>query len=245
MGQLWEIATERTRQFDAEALAYDRFRPRYPEALFDDLLSLVDSPSPTAIEIGAGTGIATVPLVERGVRVLAVEPSASMAEILTEKLRDEVEVIVDRFQDWVPDRVADLVVAFNAWHWVDPRIAVDRVAEVVRPGGALVLVWTEVLSYGPAVLQDAAGLHPDDPSLDGIMSSRQTVDADERFDPPVVVAHEFSRSLDADSFIAVTRTYGGPHSPEREASIRTVIDESCGGAVTKAERATAFVYRRA
>jgi SAM-dependent methyltransferase len=244
VSELWRFAAARRREFDAAALDYDRYRPRYPAAIHDELISLVPGHDRSAIEIGAGTGIATVPLVERGLRVLAIEPSRAMAEVLTAKLDRRVEVVVGRFEDWVPDRQADLVVAFNAWHWVDPAVTIDHVADVLRPGGVLGLVWTEVVRYGPPVLEERLGLHPDGQVLRPIVDSRFAVDADGRFEPPALISHEFSRALDADAYVAVTRTYGGPHTAARDAAIRSVIEESCEGTVTKTERADLYAYRR-
>jgi SAM-dependent methyltransferase len=244
VSELWKIAAARAAEFDAAALDYDRYRPRYPSELFDELVSLVEGRVATVVEIGAGTGIATAPLVARGLQVLAIEPSPAMAAILAEKSPTELEIAVNRFEDWEPDRVVDLVVAFNAWHWLDPNTAVDRVAHVMRPGGALALVWTQVTRYGPPALENAAGLHPDDHALDAVIATRLVVEKDDRFEPPVVLSHPFSRVLDAEAFVAVTHTYGGPHPPERDAMIRRAINEQCGGAVTKSESANAYVYRR-
>jgi hypothetical protein len=94
------------------------------------------------------------------------------------------------------------------------------------------------------VLEDRLGLRPDGERLQPIVGTRFAVDGDDRFGPPVLISCEFSRVLDADTFVAVTRTYGGTHSGDRDAAIRAVINESCDGAVTKTERANAFVYQR-
>jgi hypothetical protein len=92
VSELWKVAAERSVEFDAAALEYDRYRPRYPDVLFDELTSLVPSRA-SATEIGAGTGIATIPLVERGLRVLAIEPGHAMAEILMAKRMERVEIL--------------------------------------------------------------------------------------------------------------------------------------------------------
>src|SRR5215210_5494927 len=57
--------------FDEAASLYDEVRPGYPEDLFDDIVSLSGIPSGGRIlEIGCGTGQATVPFALRGYRDL-------------------------------------------------------------------------------------------------------------------------------------------------------------------------------
>ncbi|HYX84607.1 MAG TPA: methyltransferase domain-containing protein, partial [Gaiellales bacterium] len=60
--------------FDSAADIYDRARPEYPEALFDELMRLSGlAAGDRVLEVGCGTGIATRPLVDRGLRVTCVE----------------------------------------------------------------------------------------------------------------------------------------------------------------------------
>ncbi len=149
MSDLWQQASEASERFGAQAQDYDRYRPRYPEGVFDDIVRVTDiSQGTEAIEIGAGTGIATEPLVRRGLSVTAVEPSPEMAALTQAKLNGRGSVFVGRFEDYSSPDSFQLVASFNAWHWVDPQIAVDRVAELLAPGGWLALVWTEVVSWG-------------------------------------------------------------------------------------------------
>lgn len=52
--------------FDQEAELYDKARPGYLEALFDDVVALSGIPQQGRIlEIGCGTGLATVPTTTR------------------------------------------------------------------------------------------------------------------------------------------------------------------------------------
>ena len=59
--------------FNEDAARYDRARPRYPVQMFDDLAAAGVAPGARVLEIGCGTGQATVPLAERGCRIVAVE----------------------------------------------------------------------------------------------------------------------------------------------------------------------------
>ena len=59
---------------------YHCARPRYPEALFTDVLDVTQlTPPARLLEIGAGTGIATTALAERGFRIVGVEMSDGLA----------------------------------------------------------------------------------------------------------------------------------------------------------------------
>ena len=133
MSDLWQEAPEASRRFGAQALDYDRYRARYPERVFDDLTEITGtSVGAKVIEIGAGTGIATEPLVRRGLSVTAIEPSPQMAALLQAKLRNQAWVFVGRFEDYSAPSPVPLIASFNAWHWVNPEVAVNRVAELPR-----------------------------------------------------------------------------------------------------------------
>ena len=142
VADLWRMAEKRTEEFDAQALIYDRYRPRYPESVFDDIVSLADLASGGNVaEVGAGTGIATLPLFSpwngsdchractRYGRHAGVKGS-----------RRGVRIIVGRFEDFSPECPMSLLASFNAWHWIEPRIAVERTVASLEPGGWLALV---------------------------------------------------------------------------------------------------------
>src|SRR5258708_23640313 len=105
----------RAGSFGAVAEAYDRFRPRYPDALFDDLVA---GRALHVVDVGTGTGIVAEALRARGCEVLGVEPDALMAAYARGK---GLDVEVATFEDWpARGRVFDLVTCGQAWHWVDP-----------------------------------------------------------------------------------------------------------------------------
>ena len=66
------LALQRSRLFDQQAEAYDRFRPTYPDAVIDELLGPVPA-SLEVLEVGCGTGIASRQIAQRGAKVLGVE----------------------------------------------------------------------------------------------------------------------------------------------------------------------------
>ena len=155
MSDLWRAASKTSERFAAQALDYDRYRPRYPDSVFDDLAASVKLvPGDKVVEVGAGTGIATEPLVERGLQVTAIEPSATLAAVAESKVADRARFFVGRFEDFSTDSHIKLLTAFNAWQWVEPRVAVDLAARLLEPGGSLALVWTEVISWGQAPFEE-------------------------------------------------------------------------------------------
>jgi SAM-dependent methyltransferase len=129
--------------FNLQPGDYDRTRPVCPPELFDDLLRLADlSPGHRVVEIGCGTGQATVPLAERGLAVTAVELGPGLAAIARNKLAGfgSSEVVTSAFEDWQPDRADfDAVVAVSSLHWIDPSVRFAKPFELLRPGGALVI----------------------------------------------------------------------------------------------------------
>jgi len=76
------------RRFDDAAESYHRARPDYPERLFDDLVSLAGLRSGgDLLEIGCGTGKATLPLARRGLRITCLELAPWQRERLFSAIR--------------------------------------------------------------------------------------------------------------------------------------------------------------
>jgi len=248
MSDLWRVAPEASQRFAAKALDYDRFRPRYPQQVFDDIVTIADlSVGDEAIEVGAGTGIATEPLADRGLRVTAIEPAPELAAMAEVKLAGRGEIVVGRFEDYSVRRSVELVSSFNAWHWIEPTVAADRVAQLIKPNGYLALIWTEVVSWGQGVFEDRLAdvfCSPWEKRLDHVDASMQPVRDDDRFDEFHVRHHPFARNLDAQTFIAVTKTYGGNRTDQQYLAIERVINTEFQGEVEKVEDAVLYIARR-
>ncbi|GIF45938.1 trans-aconitate methyltransferase [Asanoa ferruginea] len=134
---------QRRMSFNAAAETYRRGRPPYPEAVFDLLVSRCGlRPGTRVLEIGAGTGLATGPLLARGADVVAVEPGANLAEILA-ATHPAAEVVISDFETAELTGSFDLAVAATSLHWVDPVAAIAKLGDLVRPGGWLAAWWTD------------------------------------------------------------------------------------------------------
>jgi SAM-dependent methyltransferase len=126
----------RASSFGANAELYDRTRPRYPDAMVDDLLR--GAPA-SVLDVGCGTGLLGRSFVERGLRVVGVEPDAQMAEVAR---RHGLLVEEATFEAWeAAGRRFDLLVAGQSWHWVDPTRGADKAAEAVTAGGTVACAW--------------------------------------------------------------------------------------------------------
>jgi SAM-dependent methyltransferase len=132
--------------FNAIAAEYAAARPGYPPELFDTVEELAGRPLTGAdvLDVGAGTGIGTRLLCERGARVTAAEPGAGMAAQLLTSTPDIT--LVRGSGDALPfaDASFDLVCYAQAWHWTNPARSVPEALRVLRPGGALALWWNVV-----------------------------------------------------------------------------------------------------
>ena len=133
------------KRFDGKAAAYAAFRPSYPQAFIDYLYTRVGfTPASPIADIGAGTGILTKLLLERGNSVYAVEPNADM--------RGEAERSLGGFANYhsLPGtaeatQLADHSVAFvtvaQAFHWFDRAKFRQECHRILTPGGRVALVW--------------------------------------------------------------------------------------------------------
>jgi SAM-dependent methyltransferase len=141
--------------FDALADDYDAARPSYPDDLYDAIDRLAHPlRDARVVEIGAGTGIGTRGLRQRGARVLAVDIGAQMLRKLRAHASDQPAVVARAEELPVPAASVDLVCAAQAWHWVHPQRGPREVQRVLKPGGALAVWWNNVRAHGERWYED-------------------------------------------------------------------------------------------
>lgn len=150
------MAPERRLAFGQVATQYDRARPTYPGALVADVIEFAGlAPGAAAVEVGAGTGKATVLFARHGLSILAIEPSADMAQVARERTAGFPSVVIEEieFEHWRPDRRFGLLFCAQAWHWIAPNLRFRRAAEAVGENGVLAAFWNRV-SWESCPLRD-------------------------------------------------------------------------------------------
>jgi SAM-dependent methyltransferase len=130
---------EHALSFAAVAEAYDRARPSYPAEAAAWLAG--SSHQSTVVELGAGTGKLTELLVAAGHEVIATDPLPEMLAQLRSRVPAARTAVATAERIPVASFSADVVVCAQAFHWFDHEVALPEIARVLRPGGALALVW--------------------------------------------------------------------------------------------------------
>jgi SAM-dependent methyltransferase len=130
------------RGFGAEAAAYERSRPSYPSDAVSWLADRLGvGPGRRVVDLAAGTGKLTRLLVPLGAQLLAIEPVAGMRAQLRRGL-PTVPLLAGTAEALpLADASVDAVTVAQAFHWFDAGRAMTELGRVVRPGGALCLIW--------------------------------------------------------------------------------------------------------
>jgi SAM-dependent methyltransferase len=130
------------RAFGGAAEVYDRVRPGYPPDAVAWLAGTLRlGPGRTVVDLAAGTGKLTVPLLRTGARVIAVEPSEGMLAVLR-RAAPGAEAIAGTAES-IPlrDSSADAIMVAQGFHWFANDQALAEMHRVLRPRGVLGLVW--------------------------------------------------------------------------------------------------------
>jgi len=233
---------------------YDRMRPGYPGELFDDLAALTGAEAGSRVlELGCGTGQATVPLARSGYQVVAVEPGAGLADLARRRLAafPSVDVVTSSFEAWpLPAQAFDLVLAATSFHWIAPEVRVAKSAQALRPGGALAVVSTTHVAGGDVqFFADVQRCYERwDPATPPGLRLRAAADVPHgceeisgsgSFGDVAIRRYEHEQRYTAQQYRDLLLTYSGHRSMERTAReallscIVHLIDEHYGGRITK------------
>lgn len=144
-------------RFSNRVDTYVKYRPSYPRELIDYLYGEVGFNADSDIaDIGAGTGIFTKLLLERGSRVNAVEPNSGMRDALLRELAGHANLRVmtgSAEATGLPDHSVDFIVSAQAFHWFDRTAAKGEFQRILRPGGLTALIWNTRPTKGTPFLE--------------------------------------------------------------------------------------------
>jgi SAM-dependent methyltransferase len=211
--------------FDTVAEWYHQARPDYPAELFAALTGAAAlAPGARLLEVGCGTGKATLPLAELGFRITCLEPGPHLAVAARRNLAGyDVDVVERAFEDWTPPdgERFDLIYAATAWHWIDPAAGYELAWRWLRPGGRLA-IWGagHVFPAGGdpffREIQDVydeigEGMPPGScyPEPGGQPDERTAVEASGLFDVTLIQHFDWELRYSAAEYIALLSTFSG------------------------------------
>ena len=132
--------------FDTIPEQFDKYRPRYCDALFRDLIEFANiTPNSKVLEIGPGTGQATDPILNTGCDYNAIE----LGEHLTEKMKEKYgsypnfSIVNDDFitHDFGEQKF-DMIYSAATIQWIPENIAFSKTFDLLKPGGTLAMMLT-------------------------------------------------------------------------------------------------------
>jgi len=250
--------------FDDAADSYDAVRPGYPGELFKDISRLTRlGQGARVLEVGCGTGQATLEFARRGYTVLCVEPGRSLLDLAKRKLIGfPVEFRASRFEDWpLEEGMFDLVASGTAWHWVDADIGFRKAAAALKPGGFIALFWnlhpTPYKGFFEDVQRIYRELVPEWRGPDARQTAGQRIDeigrqisASNHFEEPAVKLYSWTRAYCSGDYVKLLDTYSDHRAlPEDRRSrlyreIKQMIDEIYGGWVERPYLTALFLASR-
>ena len=125
------------------AETYD-YRADYPEELVKIITNKTNlTAGSKLLEIGSGTGKATVQFAGFGFEIVCVEPGIKMIEKAKAKLKDKnIEFIASRFEDYsAPPEYFDAVISAQAFHWISQPLGYEICSMTLKKGGYLAPFW--------------------------------------------------------------------------------------------------------
>lgn len=217
--------------------------------MFDDLADVLGR---RVLEIGCGTGQATLPLAKLGRAITAVELGAEMAAVARRKLAvfPEVEIVVAAFEEWpLPQARFDSVFAATAFHWLDPAVRMAKAADALTPGGTLAVVSTHHIAGGSEqffadVQRCYERFDPATPpglrllTAEHVPQDSGEFDRSGRFGPVRFARYEWEQEYTTAEYLDLLSTYSGHRAMAADARaglfrcISALIDGR-GGRITK------------
>jgi ubiquinone/menaquinone biosynthesis C-methylase UbiE len=247
--------------FDSAARTYDAIRPGYPAALVEDVIQLSEiPPGGRVLEVGCGTGQATLAFARRGYAMHCLDIGAEMLALARHNLREYPRVGFEQraFEDWSPPAEGfDLLISATAFHWVPKETRLGLAARALRPGGALAVFFNEhprqpgFFEESQSIYQRVVGAPAERLPLDQIIAARAAeIDASGLFSPVLARTYAWQRRYTTQEYMRLLGTYSdilALDEARRGAlldGLADLMDTRYGGQVEKEYLAVLYLARK-
>jgi SAM-dependent methyltransferase len=223
--------SDRRLTFNEVALSYDAVRPTYPQALIEDVLAISSMPARGWIlEVGCGSGQATLPFARRGYQMTCLDIGSDLLKLAAQKCQDfpSVNFFCTSFEEWQPgEERFDLLLSATAFHWIPPEIGYPKAVRVLKHTGSIALVW----NYSPRPLTgfflDVQALYrqflPHWPDPHSVLSLDEDIQGTEKeiqktglFEPVMVKKYPWTKDYATDEYLTLLNTYSDHYTLEDE-----------------------------
>ncbi len=216
-----------TQRFSNRVENYIKYRPGYPPAVVHCLRELAGLRADSLVaDIGCGTGKLAEVLLAAGHRVVGVEPNEPMREAGRALLAHHpaFEMVAGSAEATsLADHSVDLITAAQAFHWFDAGAARREFARILKPSGAVALIWNHRHMSGTPFLEAYEALaRRHCPEYAAIVADHADEEAVAAFFAPAPVRQarfDNEQSLDFDGLSGrlLSSSYAPASGPEHEA----------------------------
>jgi SAM-dependent methyltransferase len=154
---------QRKNWYSPAAEAYNKARPRYPDALIQQVVEVAQLGADSNIlEVGCGPATATVAFAPLGCSMVCLEPNPDFFRLAQQNCQayPQVEIQNTSFEEWTPAvEKFDAVLAASSFHWISPEVGYPKAAHALKENGSLILLWNKELQPSYEVYQSLSKIY--------------------------------------------------------------------------------------
>jgi SAM-dependent methyltransferase len=251
--------------FDQSALDYEKARPGYPKELIQDIITISAMPENGLIlEIGCGTGQATVPFAERGYSMICLDIGGELIARAVQNCISypKVKFEVSSFENWdATQSTFDLVISATAFHWIPPEVGYPKVAYVLKDTGYSALFWNYHPGPYGGFFQAVQTIYQEIvpewepvssiPSIDErILLTRLAIAKTNLYESVKVQQYHWERDYNTEAYLRLLNTYSDHRKLEDSrrlclfGRIGELIEKQYGGVVTRPYLTVLFLAKK-
>jgi len=251
--------------FDQIAEDYDKVRPGYPQELIRDIISISRiSEDGRILEIGCGTGQATIPFAKYGYSITCLEIGKRLASLAAKNCQKYPNVHIHpvSFEEWKNEMNSfDLVMSATAFHWIPPEIAYPKAAQILKESGYIAIFSsfhpTPYTGFFQTVQKVYRNIVPEwkdptsEPSMEDKIRSREDyINGTALFEKVLVKQYPWEKEYKTEQYIKLLNTYSAHRCLDKGrreklfSNITDLINEKYGGIITRPYLTVLYIAKK-